>query len=220
MIDTLLTRGGMSSMLWTINLILCAMCFGGVMEKSGMLEALAEAILKKMDDDKYDEMNKILKLVEEDKENKEFQSKLEELEEVVEQISPRAVRTKESRAKELCKLIELKRQSLERDGLPDFLSHDMIQRYRKWSKSQKWENLPNANEIKKRNKTEKMEKMLKLLLKKRTNERLTKSQWKIQSEDILDIPARTFDRYYDLLRDRIEIANSGRIRIKENAPEK
>lgn len=46
LIDTLLTRGGMSSMLWTVNLILCAMCFGGVMEKSGMLEALAKAILK------------------------------------------------------------------------------------------------------------------------------------------------------------------------------
>lgn len=45
-IDDLLSRGGMDSMMWTINLILCAMCFGGVMEKSGMLEALAEAILK------------------------------------------------------------------------------------------------------------------------------------------------------------------------------
>lgn len=45
LIDKLLSRGGMSSMLWTINLILCAMCFGGVMEKSGMLEALAKGIL-------------------------------------------------------------------------------------------------------------------------------------------------------------------------------
>lgn len=45
-IDELLSRGGMDSMMWTINLILCAMCFGGVMEKSGMLETLAESILK------------------------------------------------------------------------------------------------------------------------------------------------------------------------------
>lgn len=45
-IDELLSRGGMDSMMWTINLILVAMCFGGVMEKSGMLEVLAEAMLK------------------------------------------------------------------------------------------------------------------------------------------------------------------------------
>lgn len=45
LIDTLLSRGGMDSMMWTVNLILCAMCFGGVMEKSGMLEALAKGIL-------------------------------------------------------------------------------------------------------------------------------------------------------------------------------
>lgn len=45
-IDELLSRGGMDGMMWTINLILCAMCFGGVMEKSGMLETLAESILK------------------------------------------------------------------------------------------------------------------------------------------------------------------------------
>ena len=42
----LLTRGGMDSMLWTINLIICAMCFGGIMDASGMLATLAEAILK------------------------------------------------------------------------------------------------------------------------------------------------------------------------------
>ena len=45
-IDDLLTRGGMSSMLWTVNLIICAMCFGGVMDASGMLASLAEALLK------------------------------------------------------------------------------------------------------------------------------------------------------------------------------
>lgn len=42
----LLTRGGMDSMLWTINLIICAMCFGGIMDSSGMLATLAEAMLK------------------------------------------------------------------------------------------------------------------------------------------------------------------------------
>jgi NhaC family Na+:H+ antiporter len=33
-------------MMWTISLILCAMIFGGVMERSGMLHVLAENILK------------------------------------------------------------------------------------------------------------------------------------------------------------------------------
>lgn len=44
-VDDLLTRGGMSSMYGTIGIILCAMCFGGVMERSGMLGRLAGAIL-------------------------------------------------------------------------------------------------------------------------------------------------------------------------------
>lgn len=42
----LLSNGGMDSMLWTINLIICAMCFGGIMDASGMLATLAEAMLK------------------------------------------------------------------------------------------------------------------------------------------------------------------------------
>ena len=42
----LLTRGGMHSMMWTINLIICAMCFGGVMDASGMLATLGNALLK------------------------------------------------------------------------------------------------------------------------------------------------------------------------------
>ncbi len=45
-IDSLLSRGGMTSMMWTISLILCAMIFGGVMEKTGMLSAIASSILK------------------------------------------------------------------------------------------------------------------------------------------------------------------------------
>jgi len=44
-VDSLLTRGGLDSMMWTVSLILCAMTFGGVMEKTGMLEALASVIL-------------------------------------------------------------------------------------------------------------------------------------------------------------------------------
>lgn len=42
----LLTRGGMKSMLDTINLIICAMCFGGIMDASGMLASMAEGLLK------------------------------------------------------------------------------------------------------------------------------------------------------------------------------
>lgn len=42
----LLNRGGMSSMLNTIWLILCAMTFGGVMERSGLLLRLVEGLLR------------------------------------------------------------------------------------------------------------------------------------------------------------------------------
>ncbi len=45
-LDSLLNRGGMDSMMWTISLILSAMIFGGVMEKTGMLQAIAAGILK------------------------------------------------------------------------------------------------------------------------------------------------------------------------------
>jgi len=44
--DDLLTRGGISSMYWTVTLILCALAFGGVMEKTGLLEVIATGILK------------------------------------------------------------------------------------------------------------------------------------------------------------------------------
>lgn len=46
-IDELLTRGGMKSMLDTIWLILSAMIFGGVMEKTGMLQVIAARILSR-----------------------------------------------------------------------------------------------------------------------------------------------------------------------------
>lgn len=45
-VDQLLSRGGMSSMLNTIWLILCAMTFGAVLEKTGMLEKLLTAALR------------------------------------------------------------------------------------------------------------------------------------------------------------------------------
>lgn len=44
-LDDLLSRGGMSSMLSTVWLIMSAMMFGGVMERTGQLEALAQRIL-------------------------------------------------------------------------------------------------------------------------------------------------------------------------------
>ncbi|SHI32630.1 Na+:H+ antiporter, NhaC family [Dethiosulfatibacter aminovorans DSM 17477] len=44
-IDKLLNRGGMSSMSWTISLILVAMAFGGILEKTGMLHVMIEKIL-------------------------------------------------------------------------------------------------------------------------------------------------------------------------------
>ncbi len=45
-VDALLSRGGMESMLSTVALIMCALAFGGVMEETGMLTAIAMAILK------------------------------------------------------------------------------------------------------------------------------------------------------------------------------
>ena len=44
-VDELLSRGGLDSMMWTISLILCAMAFGGTMEKAGFLEVLARKLL-------------------------------------------------------------------------------------------------------------------------------------------------------------------------------
>ena len=45
-VDNLLTRGGLNSMLWTVSLVFCALSFGGVLEKTGMLEVIASTILK------------------------------------------------------------------------------------------------------------------------------------------------------------------------------
>ena len=48
MVDDLLSRGGLMSMMETIALILCALAFGGVMETSGMLETIAGSLLLKV----------------------------------------------------------------------------------------------------------------------------------------------------------------------------
>jgi len=47
-LDELLSRGGMSSMLNTIWLILSAMCFGGVMERTGLLQRIVDALMTRV----------------------------------------------------------------------------------------------------------------------------------------------------------------------------
>ena len=44
-LDGLLSKGGMASMLTTVWLIICAMCFGGVLEKIGLLQRLLQSAL-------------------------------------------------------------------------------------------------------------------------------------------------------------------------------
>ena len=46
LVDELLTRGGLESMLSTVALVLCALTFGGTMEATGSLRSLARAILR------------------------------------------------------------------------------------------------------------------------------------------------------------------------------
>lgn len=46
-IDNLLTKGGFASMMYTVSLVLCAMMFGGVMEKTNQLRVIVRIILKK-----------------------------------------------------------------------------------------------------------------------------------------------------------------------------
>lgn len=48
MVDELLTRGGLDSMMNTVALIMCALSFGGILERTGILKVLAEALLKKV----------------------------------------------------------------------------------------------------------------------------------------------------------------------------
>lgn len=44
-VDALLTRGGMDSMMYTISLVFAAMMFGGIMERSSQLKAIADKVL-------------------------------------------------------------------------------------------------------------------------------------------------------------------------------
>src|SRR5210317_2400233 len=46
-VDNLLTKGGFESMLYTISLVICAMMFGGIMEKTNQLRVVVNVILKK-----------------------------------------------------------------------------------------------------------------------------------------------------------------------------
>ena len=48
MVDELLTRGGLMSMMETVALIISALSFGGIMERTGMLRVLAGALLKRV----------------------------------------------------------------------------------------------------------------------------------------------------------------------------
>jgi len=47
-IDSLLNRGGVQSMMWTISLVLIALGFGGALEKTGCLETIIAAIMMKI----------------------------------------------------------------------------------------------------------------------------------------------------------------------------
>jgi len=47
-VDKLLTRGGLESMMYAVSLILCALAFGGIMERSRMIESLAGAVLARV----------------------------------------------------------------------------------------------------------------------------------------------------------------------------
>jgi NhaC family Na+:H+ antiporter len=46
-VDNLLTKGGLSSMMYTVSLVICAMMFGGIMEKTNQLRVVVAVILKK-----------------------------------------------------------------------------------------------------------------------------------------------------------------------------
>ena len=46
-VDNLLTKGGLGSMMYTVSLVICAMMFGGIMEKTNQLRVVVGVILKK-----------------------------------------------------------------------------------------------------------------------------------------------------------------------------
>jgi len=48
MIDSILLRGGIQSMMWTFSMVYLALCLGGVLEKAGYLTVLVEKIVTKI----------------------------------------------------------------------------------------------------------------------------------------------------------------------------
>jgi len=46
-VDNLLTKGGFSSMMYTVSLVICAMMYGGIMEKTNQVRVVVDVILKK-----------------------------------------------------------------------------------------------------------------------------------------------------------------------------
>ena len=46
LIDRLLTRGGVNGMMWTISLIIFALCFGGILEKARFTDAILIRVMK------------------------------------------------------------------------------------------------------------------------------------------------------------------------------
>lgn len=48
MVDDLLTAGGLSSMLYSVSIVILAMAFGGVMERTGQMEVLVSPVVSKV----------------------------------------------------------------------------------------------------------------------------------------------------------------------------
>jgi len=46
-VDNLLTKGGFESMMYTVSLVICAMMFGGIMEKTNQVRVVVNVILKR-----------------------------------------------------------------------------------------------------------------------------------------------------------------------------
>ena len=47
LVDTLINRGGVHSMMWTISLIIFALCFGGIMEEAGFTEVILKRVVSR-----------------------------------------------------------------------------------------------------------------------------------------------------------------------------
>lgn len=47
LVDKLLNRGGVNGMMWTISLIIFALCFGGILEKAGFTEVILKRVISR-----------------------------------------------------------------------------------------------------------------------------------------------------------------------------